>query len=172
MPTYAATALEAAGKHSPEALADVERFAIGDYLIALASGPRDPAVARRIDDAVATYAGLPRELVERLHGRIPMNVFIKEFRRADGRVVSRYDGSVSVADPYPTSVTPRGGDAVLQNTIAPFTSGFVDYVRDELNFRTDLSYRLLNNEIFGKWDWRSGGLHGFGAQGNAGSLDE
>jgi carboxypeptidase C (cathepsin A) len=172
LPSYAATALDAEGRLSPEALIDVERFALGDYLTALASGPRDPAVAHRIDAAVAKYTGLPAELVERLNGRIPMNVFIKEFRRADGRVASRYDGSVSVADPYPTSLSPRGGDAVLQNTIPPFTSGFVEYARDELGFRTDLSYHLLNNAIFGKWAWRSGEAHGFGAQGYAGSLDE
>ena len=173
LPSYAATALEAEGRLSPEALADVERFALGDYLTALASGPRDPAVAARINEAVARFSGLPRELVDRLQGRIPVNVFIKEFRRADGRVVSRYDGSVSIADPFPTSLTPRGGDAVLRGTIAPFTSGFVDYVRDELGFRTDLSYHLLSNEVSGKWDWRSGiGSSGFAGQGYAGSLDE
>jgi carboxypeptidase C (cathepsin A) len=172
LPSYAATVLEAEGRLSPEALAEVERFALGDYLTALASGPRDPAVAARIDEAVAKFSGLPRELVDRLQGRIPLNVFVKEFRRADGRLVSRYDGSVSGADPFPTSLTPRGGDAVLRGTIAPFTSGFVDYARDELGFRTDLSYHLLSNEVSNKWDWRSGGSGGFGGGGYAGSLDE
>jgi carboxypeptidase C (cathepsin A) len=172
LPSYAATKLESEGRLSPDALADVERFARGDYLAALASGPRDPEVAARIDTAVAGFTGLPRELVDRLQGRIPLNVFVKEFRRADGRLVSRYDGSVSAADPFPTSLTPRGGDAVLRGTIAPFTSGFVDYARDELGFRTDISYHLLSNEVSGKWDWRSGGSQGFGGQGYAGSLDD
>jgi carboxypeptidase C (cathepsin A) len=76
-----------------------------------------------------------------------------------------------MTDPFPASVTPRGGDAVLQGTIAPFTSAFVDYARDALGFRTDRPYHLLNNEIAGKWDWRSGGGGGFGG-GYAGSLDE
>ena len=172
LPSYAATALEAEGRLSAEALADVERFALGDYLSALAGGLRDRATAQRIDAAVAKFAGLPLPLVERLGGRVPMNVFIKEFRRADGRLVSRYDGSVSMVDPFPASVTPRGGDAVLQGTIAPFTSAFVDYAREALGFRTDLPYHLLSNEIAGKWDWRSGGGGGFGGGGYAGSLDE
>lgn len=170
LPSYAATALEAEGRLTPEALADVEHFALGDYLTALASGLHDPAVAARIDAAVAQFSGLPRELVDRLQGRIPLDVFVKEFRRADGRLVSRYDGSVSIADPFPTSLSPRGGDAVLRGTIAPFTSAFVDYARDELGFRTDLSYHLLSNEVSRKWDWSADG-HGFGGQGYAGSLD-
>ena len=172
LPSYAATALEADGKLTPGALAEVERYALGDYLAALASGPRDPEVARRTIDQVARFTGLPRELVERQNGRVPMNLFIKEFRRADGRVTSRYDASVSIVDPFPASPGPRGGDAVLQGSIAPFTTAFVAYVRDELGFRTDRSYRLLNGEISGRWDWRSGGTHGFGSQGFAGSLDE
>jgi carboxypeptidase C (cathepsin A) len=153
-------------------LAEVERFALGDYLSALASGPRDPAVAGRMIDQVARFTGLPRELVERQNGRVPLNLFIKEFRRADGRVSSRYDASVSIIDPFPASPSPRGGDAILQGSIAPFTTAFVGYVRDELGFRTDRTYRLLNGEIAGRWDWRSGGVHGFGSQGFAGSLDE
>src|SRR5262249_55341095 len=156
----------------PEALSEVEHFALTDYLTALASGLRDPALKRRIDDALVTFTGLPREVVERQHGRIPLNVFIKEFRRADGRVVSRYDAGVSIADPFPASATPRGGDAVLQGTIAPFTTAFVGYARDELGFRTDLAYHLLSGEVSNKWDWHSGGGHGFGGGGFVGSLDE
>lgn len=172
LPSYAATKLEADGKLTPEALTDVERFALGDYLTALAGGSRDEATAKRIDAAVAGFTGLPLELVTRLEGRVPMNVFVKEFRRADGRLISRYDGSVSAADPYPASVTPRGGDAILRATIAPFTSAFVDYARDELGFRTDLSYRLLSEQVGHRWDWRSAMSGSFGGGGYVGSLDE
>jgi carboxypeptidase C (cathepsin A) len=173
LPSYAASALEAENRLSPAALGDVERFALGDYLTALASGPRNPAAVRRINDALVKYTGLPRDVVERQNARIPLNVFIKEFRRADGRLISRYDAGVSIADPFPTSPTPRGGDAVLQGTIAPFTTAFVAYARDELGFRTDQPYRLLNGAVSNKWDWRgAGGGQGFGGGGFAGSLDD
>ncbi|HUA55581.1 MAG TPA: hypothetical protein VMB81_25580 [Candidatus Sulfotelmatobacter sp.] len=172
LPSYAATALEAAGKLSPQALGDVEHFALGDYLTALASGPHDPAVAARIDEALATYTGLKRELIAQQHERIPLNVFIKEFRRADGRVLSRYDTAVSDPDPFPASLGPRGGDAILQGTIAPFTTAFVGYARDELGFKTDQPYHLLNGRVSNKWDWKSGGLSGDFGEGFPGSLDE
>lgn len=172
LPSYAATLLEAENRLTPAALAEVERFALGDYLSALTTGPRDPAVARRMVDQVTRFTGLPRDLVERQNGRVPTGLFIKEFRRADGRVISRYDASVSIVDPFPESRSARGGDAVLQGSIAPFTTAFVGYARDELGYRTDRTYRLLNGEIAGRWDWRSGGMHGFGSQGFAGSLDE
>jgi carboxypeptidase C (cathepsin A) len=172
LPSYAAAVLESEGRLSAGALAEVERFARGDYLSALVNGPRDPEQARRMVDQVARFTGLPRELVERHNGRVPAGLFIKEFRRADRKLISRYDASVGIDDPFPDSRSARGGDAVLQGSIAPFTTAFVTYVRDELGFRTDRAYRLLNGEIAGRWDWRSGGVHGFGSQGFVGSLDE
>ena len=35
-------------------------------------------------------------------------------------------------------------------------STFVGYARDELGFKTDMTYNLLANDISGKWDWETG----------------
>ena len=48
------------------------------------------------------------------------------------------------------------------------TSAFVDYVRDELNFRTDISYRLLNGEVSRNWDFGTSSTR----QGYAGVMDD
>src|SRR5262249_9120060 len=114
--------------------------------------------------------GLSEEIVARGHGRIPIEVFQKEFRRGEGRLVSRYDGSASGADPYPASRRSRSGDPVLGGTRAAFTSAMLDYCRQELGIKTELPYRLLNGEVGGKWDWRSG-LGGWG-QGYVGASDD
>ncbi|TIW38392.1 MAG: peptidase S10, partial [Mesorhizobium sp.] len=38
-------------------------------------------------------------------------------------------------------------------SVPVLTSAFVSYVREELKFRTDISYRLLNREVSGNWDY-------------------
>ncbi|TGV79972.1 peptidase S10, partial [Mesorhizobium sp. M00.F.Ca.ET.158.01.1.1] len=48
------------------------------------------------------------------------------------------------------------------------TSAFVGYARDELNFRTDVSYRLLNDDISHNWDYGTSASR----QGYAGVVDD
>ena len=85
---------------------------MSDYLVALASGASqgsDETSAR-----VAELTGLPPDIVRRNFARISPGTFIKEFDRAHGQVLSRYDGSVSGPDPSPSSDWPRGPDPVLE----------------------------------------------------------
>ncbi len=49
-----------------------------------------------------------------------------------------------------------------------WTSAFVDYVRRELGYATDVTYRLLNEELAGKWDYGTSPTR----QGYAGALDD
>jgi carboxypeptidase C (cathepsin A) len=168
LPAYAATALERNGRFSPEALAEAERFALGDYLLALVRGEVDaPMIAR-----IAGLIGLPESVVARSQGRVPVETFMKEFRREEGRLVSRYDGTVTGADPYPRAPTARGGDPLLDATVAPFTAAMLAYLRDELGVATDLPYRVLNREVGRRWDWKSGGPGNEGALGAGDELRE
>ena len=48
------------------------------------------------------------------------------------------------------------------------TSAFVGYARDELNFRTDMSYRLLNGEVSRNWDFGTSST----SQGYVGVMDD
>jgi carboxypeptidase C (cathepsin A) len=165
LPAYAATALARNGALTAEALAESERFALGDYLLALARGSVEPPMIARI----AALVGLPESVVARTEGRIPIEVFVKEFRRDEGRLVSRYDGTVAGTDPYPRSATARGGDPLLEATIAPFTAAMLAYLRDELGVATDLPYRTLNRDVSRRWDWKSGMS---GREGALGAGDE
>jgi carboxypeptidase C (cathepsin A) len=83
-------------------------------------------------------------------------------------VLSRYDGSVSGPDPNPASAWPRGPDPVLDSTVPLWTSAFVQYAQDELGYKTDASYRLLNREVRSKWDFGTSPTR----QGYAGVLDD
>ena len=83
-------------------------------------------------------------------------------------MLSRYDGSVSGPDPNPASSWPRGPDPVLDATVPLWTGAFVQYAQGELGYKTDMSYRLLNRDVRGKWDFGTRPTR----QGYAGVLDD
>jgi carboxypeptidase C (cathepsin A) len=170
LPSYAAVNLEAQGVTGREALAsslkEAEHYALGDYLVALASGMEQGG--EEASTAVARLTGLPVEVVRRNFARIPPGIFVKEFARAHGQVLSRYDGSIGGPDPNPASTWPRGPDPVLDATVPLWTSAFVQYAQDELGFKSDATYRLLNREVRGKWDFGTSPTR----QGYAGVLDD
>jgi len=170
LPSYAAVNLESQGVTGREALGaalkDAERYALSDYLVALASGAEQGG--ETASETVTRLTGLPSDIVRRNLARIPPPLFIKEFDRAHGQVLSRYDGSVSGPDPNPASAWPRGPDPVLDSTVPLWTGAFVQYAQDELGYKTDASYRLLNREVRSKWDFGTSPTR----QGYAGVLDD
>jgi carboxypeptidase C (cathepsin A) len=170
LPSFAAVKLESQGVTGREALRnalhEAERYALSDYLVALASGAAQGSDAASAK--VVELTGLPADLVRRNFARIPPGIFIKEFDRANGQVLSRYDGSVSGPDPSPASTWPRGPDPVLDSTVPLWTGAFVQYAQEELGYKTDAPYRLLNREVRPKWDFGTSPTR----QGYAGVLDD
>jgi carboxypeptidase C (cathepsin A) len=170
LPSYAAVKLESEGvtdrKALAEALKGAEHYALSDYLVALASGAKQGG--EKASETVAGLTGLPLDSVERHFARVPPSLFIKEFGRAKGQLLSRYDGSVTGPDPNPASARPHGPDPVLDATVPLWTSAFVQYAQDELAYKTDQRYRLLNREASGKWNFGTSPTR----QGYAGVLDD
>ena len=169
LPSMAAVHLERRGTAADQIatrLDEVERWVRHDYLLALAQGPdRLPAaVLARLAD----LTGLPADLIGRSQGRITVSRFIKEYDRAAGRVLSRYDGLISGPDPNPASSVAHGPDPVLARAEPAWTAAFVAHVRGELGYATDITYRLLNEDLAGRWDYGTSSTR----QGYAGALDE
>ena len=67
----------------------------------MAATPRNEAAMRDIYGKVARYTGVPEPVVARHDGRLPLGVFVKEARRPDKLLISRYDGSVTAPDAHP-----------------------------------------------------------------------
>lgn len=153
LPSYAAVELAARHALTPAALADAEHFALGDYLVGLAAAATDrPA---NFYARIVALIGLPEATVARWSGRVPPGAYAKARLRAEGEVLSRYDGTVAAPDPEPASAFAED-DPLLDGTIAPFTRAFIAYARDELRYRTDLGYTLLSGEVNHQWQWREG----------------
>ncbi len=170
LPSFAAVNLESKGVTGREALGSAlkpaERYAMSDYLLALASGAQPGAAAA--SGPVAQLTGLPVDVVRKNFARIPPSVFIKEFNRKNGQVLSRYDGSVGGPDPNPASEWPHGPDPVLDSTVSLWTGAFVQYAQEDLGYKTNAPYQLLNRDIRSKWDFGTSPTR----QGYAGALGD
>ena len=155
LPSLAATELERKGMFSKEALAAAERFALTEYLTTLAGPPPKGEAARDFYKRVAEISGLPESVIAKSRGFI-RDAYLKNLRAAEGKIVSRYDATFAVTDPYPESESTRGPDPLLDGLVRAYGSAFAAYARDELGFKTEMTYVLLSSEIAQKWDWGGG----------------
>jgi carboxypeptidase C (cathepsin A) len=156
LPTMAAVAREARGPVTRNDLADVERYARGDFLLDLFKGQADAEATTRLADNVASLTGIDQAVSRRLAGRFDISEFRREFDRKNGKVTGRYDASVSGFDPYPDSSNHHFGDPSGDPLLAPLTSAAVDLTTRKLNWRPDGSYQLLSDAVGRAWDFGRG----------------
>jgi carboxypeptidase C (cathepsin A) len=160
LPTMAAVAREVreAGRAplTRADLADVERYAQGEFLTDLIKGQADTQAATRLADKVAALTGIDQAVSRRLAGRFEVGEFRREFDRRNGRVTGRYDASVMGFDPYPDSNSAHFGDPSGDSLMAPLTSAAVELTTRKLNWRPDGSYQLLSESVNRSWDFGRG----------------
>ncbi|MBR0692789.1 S10 family peptidase [Bradyrhizobium lablabi] len=156
LPTMTAVARAAKGALTREDLADVERYASGDFLLDLVKGQADAEATTRLADRVASLTGIDQAVSRRLAGRFDIGEFRREFDRKNGKVTGRYDASVEGYDPYPDSLYFRFGDPSGDPLMAPLTSAAVDLSTRKLNWRPDGSYQLLSEAVNKAWDFGHG----------------
>ena len=133
-----------------EVMAKAETFATRDYNHALVLGTALPAETRRATvKELARLTGLSEEFIDRSNLRVAMSRFAAELLRADNRVIGRFDAR------YKGYVRDRlaGGmeyDPTTEAVAGVFASTFNQYVRAELNYKSDLPYEILTSI---DWDW-------------------
>ncbi len=156
LPSMAAVARQAKGPITRADLADVERYARGDFLADLLKGEADAEATTRLADKVAALTGIDQAVSRRLAGRFDVSEFRREFDRKNGRVTGRYDASVMGLDPDPDSSFYHFGDPSGEPLAAPLTSAAVDLTTRKLNWRPDGSYELLNGSVEKAWNFGRG----------------
>ena len=145
LPTYAATAWYHKKLTNPAAtlepfLADVERFALGDYWSALAQGSQLSAEQRAAVVAkLHEYTGLSQEYIDRADLRINGGVFEQHVlgNGTTGRLDTRFKGES--LDPLSKET---GYDPQSAAISSVYVSVFNDYVRHDLKFGDDKTYKL------------------------------
>ena len=156
LPSLAAAELERKHAFSRAALADAEKFAMTDYLVTMAGAPPSGAAGKAFYRRVADMTGLPVDVVTQARGFIG-DAYVKSLR-SDGKIVSRYDASFSVDDPFPERRAARRTDPILDGVMRAYGGAMAAYARNELGFKTEMTYALLADDVTGHWDWHGGRL--------------
>ncbi|MDM9627361.1 carboxypeptidase [Rhizobium sp. S152] len=155
LPSLAAAEMDRHNAFDEGKQRDAERFALGDYLTTLAGPAPTGDTAKAFYGKLATMTGISIDLVERNRGFLG-GAFSKQ---AGGQVMSPYDAAFATPDPYPEAAYDRSDDAILDGFTRAYGGAFASYARNELGFKTDMTYSLLDSDINRKWEWggRSGG---------------
>ncbi len=135
-------------------LGEVEAYATGAYLDDLLRGERDGAAIDRLTARVADYTGLSPALVRRHRGRINRAVFLRE--HAPGSVLSAYDATMAMPDPFPEPVASAAPDPTFAQFGPPLTNAIVDLLTHRLGWHADARYVLSNDRVSREWDWGHG----------------
>lgn len=129
-------------------LAEVEAFALGEYVSGLAGLWRaDDAEARALYARVAELTGLPVEDVSRLRGRVPLGEFITGPVEDDNLVVNPYDGTQLSVPPLPRDEARYAIESALLTVNTILSAPFLDYARTTLDLDIDRPYEFLNSDV-------------------------
>ncbi|MGB6349614.1 MAG: carboxypeptidase [Pseudolabrys sp.] len=157
LPSLAAAELERKHTFSLDALAAAEKFAMTDYLVTLAGARPKGEAATAFYERVAKVSGVPVDAVTQARG-FAANAYVKTLRAADGKIVSRYDATFAVDDPFPERRSSRAPDPVLDAVSRAYGGAMTSYARNELGFKTEMTYTLLSGDATSHWDWQGGRL--------------
>ena len=155
LPSLAAAELERKNAFSPDALAAAEKFAMTDYLVTLAGAPPKGEVAKAFYERVAKISGLPVDAVAQARG-FAANAYVKTLRSGESKIVSHYDATFAADDPYPERRSSRAPDPILDALSRAYGGAMASYARNELGFKTEMTYALLAGDVTNRWDWQGG----------------
>jgi Carboxypeptidase C (cathepsin A) len=150
LPYYAATAwyhkklpADLQNKDLTEVLPEVENFTVNELIPALAKGSTLSEADRKAMAAkIARYSGLSQQFVLQNNLVVTPNYFWKELLRDKGYTVGRLDSRYLGLDKKDAGTT-VDYNAELTAWLHAFTPAINMYLRDELNYKTDLKYYMF-----------------------------
>ncbi|MGI9244039.1 MAG: S10 family peptidase [Verrucomicrobiales bacterium] len=126
---------------------EAEAFATGPYTAALAKGLSLPtAELKSVAAEAARLTGLQASDYEDAHLRVSSTTFRKELLRDSSTITGRFDGRVTSKDPIRSGSYP-GDDPSYSKIYGAYASTMNHYVRQTLNFESDLPYDILSGRV-------------------------
>lgn len=134
-----------------EILPEAETFAVEELMPALAKGGFISDVERdEIADKMSYYSGLTKKVILQQNLDVSNRFFWKELLRdTSGQTVGRLDSRYLGIDKVETGISPDYS-AELTSWLHSFAPAINYYIKNELNFSTDLKYNVFGN--VGNWD--------------------
>ncbi len=140
----------------PALLKEVEAWVDRDYTVILARGDRlSDDERRQAAERLARYTGLKVDDIEDRDLRVDASDFRAKLLRSRHRSLGRYDSRyLGIENRGPSADDGPGNDPSYDAVHAPYTTTFNRYIRDELGYRTDLTYNILGGGV-GRWDFQT-----------------
>lgn len=165
LPTYAATAWYSnVLKDRPDDLSsfldDARMFASTEYATALMKGSKlNSAEEMDIAKKLSRFTGLSEDYLIKAKLRVTLSQFQAELQRSRGLTVGRYDSRFSGAT-YDLLTEYAEFDPSFSGIQGAFTAAFNSYVRTDLKFGGDKTYKVLPREPGMAWEWKHNSGHG------------
>lgn len=161
-PSYTATAWyhkqlpsDLQSKPLREVLRESENFAVNEYAPAMLKIDRLSAAEKTaLLDKFSRLSGLSRDFVDYNNFRVDLDEFNKELLRKQRRTTGRLDSRFLGFDKDSAGDGPDF-DPSMTAIRTPYTAAFNDYVRRELDFKSDLEYYILGGGISSPWNWNT-----------------
>ena len=169
LPSLAAAEMDRQKAFDETKQREAERFALGEYLTTLAGPAPTGDAAKAFYSKLSAMTGIPEDVVEKNRGFLG-NAFAKQVGKSDGLVASPYDAAFMTPDAFPETSDARGDDAILDGFTRAYGGAFSDYARNELGFKTEMTYSLLDSDVNRQWEW--GGRRGGGSRLQASVTDD
>ncbi len=126
-------------------LPEVETYAINDLMPALAKGGFISSEEReRVAETMSLYSGLDKQAILDHNLNVPTSFFWKELLRDEGFTVGRLDSRYLGIDKMAAGNAPDY-NAELSSWLHSFTPAINYYLREELNFKTDVKYNMFGD---------------------------
>ncbi len=132
---------------------EVVRWSANDYALALGKGDAlMPEERRKIVQQLSRYLGLRPEVIEEHNMRIDVPTFSHELLLDQKLITGRLDGRFSSPNPDEDRFSYDPTSAAI---LPPYTSAFNNYLRTELNYKSDAPYRVFayDQPGFQSWEW-------------------
>ena len=157
LPYFAATAwyhkmlsADLQGKTLKDMLPEVETFTINELIPAIAKGGFLPQEDKmRIASKMARFSGVDEKVILQNNLDVSTNLFWKELLREKGYTVGRLDSRYKGIDRADAGNEPDY-NAELTSWLHSFTPAINMYIRNELNYKTDLKYNMFGSVY--PWD--------------------
>jgi carboxypeptidase C (cathepsin A) len=167
LPTYAATAwYYKLLKNRPDDVgafvSSAREFAATEYADALMKGTKQTDAERTvIAGKLAGFTGLSEDYLLKADLRVALPQFNAEVQRSRGLTIGRYDSRYS-GPTYDLLTENFEFDPSFTAVVGAFTAAFNGYVREELKFGQDKTYKVLPSGPSEAWDWKHNAGQGGG----------
>lgn len=134
------------------------KFAFGDYLVMLAKGNSlGTSEQNQAAQRIAHLTGVSPAFVSNTNLRIDPSTFRTELLRDRRLTLGRYDSRMLGMNGNATSTRPDYDPSDVAPSSA-FVAGFMRYLHEDLDYRTDLKY--FTGGQTGRWEYSSTGFRG------------